>query len=211
MSRAAEQDVANTASGESKVFNTNAQTSFENANNSLTDQQNDIGQYQNQLSQFAAANPYGAGGAYQTAVNQSTAGGAAGAGASASQGAQAAAVRGGLNSGAGVAAGDKTEEQNTRDLMTTQADANAGRISKGASYGQQVLQASQVPATLQGAVTGEQGRLASEEGGLGVQSLGVDQKASDEPSFWDTLGESYAKAQGAGLGGGMQALAAAGG
>jgi hypothetical protein len=192
MSRAQEGQVATTAGNQNQQFNQNAQSAFTGANNSINEQQGDIGDYQAQLSQFAAANPYGQGGAFQTAENQSTANTADAASQAEAQKEQGAAVRGGLNATAGVAAGDAAEQANTRNLMQTQAQQNASRIKSGAGYGQQVLSASQVPATLQGAVTGEQSKLAGEEAGAGNEALGIDQKASDQPSFWDSLGNSFA-------------------
>lgn len=202
MSRAQEGQVATTAGNQNQQFNQNAQSAFTGANNSINEQQGDIGDYQAQLSQFAAANPYGQGGAFQTAENQSTANTADAASQAEAQQEQGAAVRGGLNATAGVAAGDAAEQANTRNLMATQAKNNASRISSGAGYNQQVLSASQVPATLQGAVTGEQNKLAATEGGEGNQALDIDQKASGDPNFGDTLGTAFASSLGKWAGGG---------
>lgn len=203
MSRAAEDDVAKQAQGENKTFDANAQTAFTGAQGSITQQQGDIGEYQDQLSKFAAANPYGAGGAYQTAVNQSTAGTADAGSEAAKQAAESQAVRTGQNANGGVAAGQATDQANTRALMQTQAKANADRISQGAGYDSKILSASAVPATLQGAITGEQGKLAGEESGAGNATLGIEQKADDTQNFGDTLGSSFANALGkfAGSGG----------
>jgi hypothetical protein len=196
LSRAQESAVANTAGGENTTYNANAQNAYQGAQGSLTTQQGDVNAYKDQLSQFAAANPYGAGGAYQTSVNQSTANTADAASQAAAQRAQAAAVRTGQNASGGVAEGTKTAEQNTRDLMQTQANANANRINAGAGYAGKVLSASEVPATLQGAITGEQGKLAATEADAGNTALGIDQKASDDPGFLDVLGESFAQGLG---------------
>ena len=209
MSRAQEQAVADTASGQNKTFNTNAQNAFTGADTSLTTQQGDVNQYQDQLSKFAAANPYGAGGAFQTATNTATAGTADAGAQAAAQAAQAAAVRTGQNASGGVAEGVKASQQGTRDLMTEQAKLNADRITQGAGYGAKVLQASEVPATLQGAITGERGKLASTEADAGNQALGVDQKASEDPSFWDTFGEAAGSS--AGKAAGTMAAGAVGG
>jgi hypothetical protein len=202
LSRAQEAAVAQTSGQQNQTFNENAQTAFNNANGSIATQQGDIGEYQDQLSKFAAANPFGAGGAYQTAVNQSTAGTADAASQAAAQAAGAAAVRTGQNASAPIAAGQATDQANTRALMTTQANANANRIGQGAQYGKEVLSASQVPATLQGAITGEQGKLAGTEADAGNQALGIDAKASDDPSFMDELGEGFASSLGRYLGSG---------
>lgn len=200
MSRAQESDVVDTSSGQNKQFNANAQDAFTGANSSITAQQNDIGAYQDQLSKFAAANPYGSGGAYQTDVNKATANTADAASQSARQAAQGQAVRTGLNATGGVAVGEATDQANARALMATQAKANADRISQGANYGSKVLSASALPATLQGAVTGEQGNLVRTEADAGNQALGIDEKASDQPSFLDELGENFASTLGAGAG-----------
>jgi hypothetical protein len=203
MSRAAEDDVAQQAEGQNKQFNANAQSSFQGADSSIDAQEGDIGAYQAQLSQFAAANPYGSGGAYQTDVNKSTAGTADAASQAAKQAAQSQAVRTGLNASGGVAAGEATDQANARALMTTQAKANADRISQGAGYGAKVLSASSVPATLQDAVTNAQTKLSGQEGSEGNQALGIEQDADKMPNFGDTLGTSFANALGtfAGSGG----------
>jgi hypothetical protein len=211
MSRAQEQEVADTSSGQNKQFNTNAQSSFQGADASIDAQQGDIGAYQAQLAKFAAGNPYSAGGAYQTDVNKATAGATDAASEAAKQAAQAQAVRTGLNASGGVAAGEATDQANARQLMTTQAKANADRISQGANYGSKVLSATALPASLQGAVTGEQGNLARTEADAGNTALSIDQKASEDPSFMDVLGENYAKGFGSSAGAattaGLQALA----
>lgn len=200
MSRAQETDVANTAGDQNKTYDANAQTAFQGAQGSINQQQGDVNDYGQALSTFAAANPYGAGGAYQNSVNQATAGTADAASDAAKQGAQGAAVRGGQNASAGVSAGQATDQANTRNLMTTQANANANRIKAGAGYGSQVLQGSSVPASLQGSITGEQGKLAGTEAEAGNTALSTDQKASDQPSFWDEFGEQAGGALGKGLG-----------
>jgi hypothetical protein len=203
LSRAQENATDQTAGNENQTYNANAQNAFDATNSSITTQQGDIGDYENQLSTFAAANPYGAGGAYQTAVNQSTANTADAASQAAAQAAQAAAVRTGGNASGGVAAGQATDQENARNLMATQAKANADRISQGAQYGAKVLQASEVPATLQGAVTGEESKLAGTEAGAGNDALSIQQRAGQDPSFLDELGEGFAQGLGkfAGSGG----------
>ncbi len=201
MSRAQEQAVADTASGQNKTFNTNAQNAFTGADTSLTTQQGDVNQYQDQLSKFAAANPYGAGGAFQTATNTATAGTADAGAQAAAQAAQAAAVRTGQNASGGVAEGVKASQQGTRDLMTEQAKLNADRISQGADYGAKVLQATAVPATLQNAISGQQGELAKTEGSLSAEDLAAQQKAGEDPSFTDTLGSAFAASLGKFAGG----------
>src|ERR1035437_10089422 len=101
MGRATEQNIEQQAGDQNKTFNANAQSAFQGAQGSLDTQQGDVNQYQTQLSQFAAANPYGAGGQYQPSVTQAPAGTADAASQSASQAAQAAAVRTGQNASGG--------------------------------------------------------------------------------------------------------------
>lgn len=203
MSRAAEGTVADTASKDSTVFNQNAQDAFTGANNSITAQQGDVDAFSGDLGKFAAANPYGAGGEFQTSTNKVTANTSDAASQAAAQAAGAAAVRTGQNASAPAAAGLATDQANARALMAQQAKDNATRISSGAGYNKDVLSASSIPASLQGAITGEQGKLAGQEGELGEGTLGIDQKASDDPNFGDTLGNAFAASLGkfAGSGG----------
>lgn len=182
MSRAQEGQVVNTASGQNQTFNQNAQQSY-------TQAQGDIGNYENQLSQFAAANPYGAGGQYQADVNRSISNTAAGAGQSAGQALQGAAVRTGQNAGGAIAATEAMQQQNQRDVSSEEAQADAQRLQSGAQYGQQVLTATGVPAQL------EQG-LTSTEAGAGNSALGVQQSAAQTPSFLDELGQGLISAGG---------------
>jgi hypothetical protein len=176
MSRGQENQVFNTATAQNATAAQNAQNSYNSA-------QTDIGNYQNQLSQYAAANPYGAGGALQTAQNQATANTADAASQAAGQQLQSQAVRTGQNAAGGIAASQATQQQNTRDLMAEQAKNNASRISQGADYGKSVLSASEVPATLEAGLTGQQ---------LTAQNSAESdaQKAAETPSFGDELGNS---------------------
>jgi hypothetical protein len=193
MSRGQETEVNTTAGNQNATFNQNAQGSYNQA-------QGDIGNYQSQLSQFAAANPYGQGGAYQTAVNQSTANTADAASQAAAQQAQGAAVRTGQNASGGVAAGQAANEANTRNLMAQQAQNNASRISQGAAYNAEALKASEVPATLEANLSGQQA-------GAGNTALGTQQKAAETPSLGEELmggvlsaGSAFAGGFGGGLG-----------
>lgn len=174
MSRGQENEVNTTAGDQNSAFNKNAQASY-------TAAQTDVGDYQNQLSQFAAANPYGAGGAYQTAVNQSTANTADAASQAEAQAAQSQAVRTGQNAGAGIASGQAANEANTRNLMAQQAKNNADRITQGAGYGKEVLGATQVPASLEAGLAGQQASA-------GNTALETQQKAAETPS----VGEEFA-------------------
>lgn len=173
MSRGQETEVNTTAGNQNATFNQNAQNSYNNA-------QTDIGDYQAQLSKFAAANPYGTGGAYQTAVNQSTANTADAASQAAAQAMQGSAVRTGQNAAGAVGATTAIDEANTRNLMAQQATNNASRINSGANYGQQVLNATQVPATMEA-------NLAGQQAGAGNTALETQQKAAETPSLSEEL------------------------
>lgn len=195
MSRATEDQIQTTTAAQNAQQAQNAQNAFTGANDSITQQQGDVGNYEGQLSQFAAANPYGAGGAFQTSTNQVTANTADASSQAAAQAAQAQAVRTGQNASGGVAAGQATNQANTRNLMATQAGANANRIAAGAKYGSQVLSASAVPATLQGAITGEQGTLARTEADAANQAEDTSEKAgAASPSFLDQLDQGIMSA-----------------
>jgi hypothetical protein len=187
MSRGQENQVNTAAGDDAAKFNTNAQGSYDAA-------QNDIGNYQAQLAQFAGANPYGTGGAYQTSVNQSTANTADAAGQAAGEGLESAAVRTGQNTGGAIGASEAINEANTRNLLATQANANESRINQGANYGKEALAASEVPATLEANLSGQQANA-------GNAALGTQQKAAETPSvgeeFFDPALQAAGKAFGA--------------
>ncbi len=200
MSRGQENQVVNTSSDQNKQFNENAQQAYTGAETALSTEQGDIGQYQDQLAKFAASNPYTAGGAYQTAQNKVLANTADAAAQRAGQTLQSQATRTGQNAGGAIAATEAMQQQNTRDLSADQSKANAERIGAGADYGSKVLSASSVPASLEGALAAEQGKLTGTEADAGNAALGIDQKASEQPSFLDTLGSSFAQSFGSGIG-----------
>lgn len=186
MSRGQETQVVNEAQDQNKQFNQNAQTSYNAAQGDVTD-------YKNQTAQFAAANPYKAGGEFQTSQNKVLANTADAASTAAGQAMQSNAVRTGLNSGAAVAGTEAVTQANTRDLSAQEAAQNAARISNEAGYNDKVLNATQVPAQLETTLSGQQG---SE----GNAALGIQEKGAETPSFMDTLGESFAKGFGGGMG-----------
>lgn len=173
MSRGQETEVNTTAGNQNAAFNTNAQSSYNAA-------QGDIGDYKAQLSKFAADNPYGTGGAYQSAVNQSTANTADAASQAAGQALQGQAVRTGQNAAGAIGATQAIDEANTRNVMQTQATANANRIQQGAGYNKEVLGASEVPATLEANLSGQQA-------GAGNTALGTQQKAAETPDLSEEL------------------------
>ena len=191
MSRGQESQVLSTAEQQNQQFNTNAQTSYNQAQTGVTD-------YQNQLSQYAAANPYNAGGEFQTSQNKVLANTSDAAAVAAGQTMQGQAVRTGQNAGSAIAATQTDEQANERNLSADQATQNAARISNQAGYNDQTLKASEVPATLETALSGQQS-------GAGNTSLETGQKAAEDPSFLDTLGSSFAKGLGGSVGGAVGA------
>lgn len=195
MSRAQEGQILNTAEQQNQQSYQNAQQSYQNA-------QGDVQNYQNQLSQFAAANPYNAGGAFQTSQNQVLANTADAASQAAGQAMQSQAVRTGQNANAAVAGTEATTQADERNLAGQEGATNAQRIQNQAGYNQQVLGATSLPATLETTLSGQQA-------GAGNTALETGQKAADVPGFMDTLGDAF----GAGLGkaGGQIAGGAIGG
>ena len=179
MSRGQEGQVVNTANAQNKTDFSNAQNSYNQTNNSLNSEQGDIQDYKSQLSQYAAANPYGQGGAYQTAANQSTANTADAASQATAQKEAGAAARTGQNAGQAVAGGQAAEEANTRNL---------------------VLSASEVPATLQEGVTKGYSGLTSSQDTAANDALGTEQKAGMMPSEMETLQQDASSALDAFLG-----------
>ena len=194
MSRGQEGQVVNAANAQNKTDFSNAQNSYNQTNNSLNNEQGDIQDYKSQLSQYAAANPYGQGGAYQTAVNQSTANTADAASQATAQKMAGAAARTGQNAGQAVAGGQAAEEANTRNLMQTQAQNNASRISNQAGYNKGVLSASEVPATLQEGVTKGYSGLTSGQDTAANEALGTEEKAGEMPSEMETLQQDASSA-----------------
>lgn len=193
MSRGQENEVNTTAGNQNATFNQNAQGSYNAA-------QNDVGDLAKSTAAFAAANPYGAGGAYQTAVNQSTANTADAASQAAGDALQGQAVRTGQNAAGSIGATQAIDEANTRNLMQTQANANANRISKGADYSAEALKAQQVPAQMEAQLSGQQA-------GAGNTSLETQQKAAETPDLGEELmggvlsaGQAFAGGFGGGVG-----------
>jgi hypothetical protein len=182
MSRGQEQQVINEAQAQNAQQAANAQTSY-------TQAQGDVAQDQNQLGQFAAANPYGAGGEFQTSQNKIDANTSDAAALAAGQAMQGAAVRTGQNAGSAVAATQATEQANERNLSGQEAQQNAQRIQDQAGYNQQVLNATATPAQIEAGLTATESKGA--EGDLGVQ-----QDASKQPGFLDSLGNAFTQGVG---------------
>jgi hypothetical protein len=183
MSRGQEAQVLSTAEQQNQTFNQNAQQSYTGAQTGVQD-------YENQLSQYASANPYKAGGEFETSQNKVLANTSDAAAAAAGQAMQGAAVRTGQNAAPAIAATQADEQANERTLSGQQAQQNAERISNEAAYNKGTLQASEVPASLETTLSGQQAVA-------GNTSLETSQKAAEEPSFLDELGNAAVSGFGA--------------
>jgi hypothetical protein len=193
MSRAQQQNVINTASGENAANEATAQQA-EQA------QQQDIGQYQSALGKFAANNPYVQGGQFQTAENAVTANTSDASANAAKAALQQQAERTGQNPAAANATAATIAETNARNLGAEQAQNTANRIGSEAGYNQTALQGA-------ASVPGMEGSLASTAGGQANQELGTQEQASNTPSFGEMLtssllgaGQGFASGFGQGLG-----------
>ena len=187
MSRGQENQVVSTATQQNTTAANNAQQSYTKA-------QTDAGAYEKQLADYAAANPYGQGGQYQQAENQVLSNTADAAGQSAGEAMQSQATRTGVNAGGAVAGTTSAEQANERALAGQEATANANRISSGATYGQSVLNASQVPEQMQAGLTAQQ--LGEQSSALNTQQNAASQPSTADVAFGDVLqaGQSAAAA-----------------
>lgn len=164
-----------------------------------TAEQGDISSYQNQLAKFAASNPYAQGGEFDTDTNKKLSAVAdAGSGAITNQ-LQTQAARTGENATAANATAAEAARANLRDLSAGEAASTQARIGAKAGYDQSVVNAEAVPAEL------EQGIYSTSLGG-GNTALGVGENAAQTPSFWDTLGSSFASQLGKTAAGGNLSL-----
>ena len=186
MSRGQENQVVSQAQQAQEQQAQNAQTSYNLA-------QGDVANTANQAAEFASANPYKSGGEFETSQNKTLANTSDAAAQAAAQAMQGQAVRTGQNAGSAIAASQATEQANERNLSGQEAQQNAARIGNEAGYNEKATQMAEVPAQLETALSGQQGSEAT--GNLSVQ-----QKAAEEPSFLDTLGNSFAAAAGKALG-----------
>jgi len=189
VSRNQETDVLSTASKQNKVYNANANTSFNTA-------QNDITGYGDELNAFKANNPYVQGGQVQTAQNQELADTAAGFAENAGQMLQGQAVRSGQNAGGAIAATERMQHENQRALGAEEAAATERRLASGVGYNEAVLGGRQ-------AKEGMENQLAEEQGQLAQGDLSIAAKAAEQPSFMDVLGESFAQQLGKTAAGGQ--------
>jgi hypothetical protein len=186
MSRGQSTSAFNTASSQNA-------TNFGNAQSAEGAAQNDIGDYQNQLAKFVSGNPYTAGGEYDQTINAGLVNTSDAGSASLKSDLQSQALRTGQNSAADAATASSAAQQNTRNLSSSLASAQQQRISDEAGYNQQALQASAEPAQMESSLYGT-------AGSQGNQELGTEEGAAQTPSFWDTLGGTFAGGLGSGLG-----------
>lgn len=194
MSRGQESSAGTTAQGQNATYYNNAQNSYANAQADVGDYEKQLGDYGASVAKFTSSNPYVEGGEYQTSQNKSLANTADATARAAGQTLQGQALRTGQNTAGDIAATEKMEQQNTRDLSADQAKANDQRISSEAGYNQQgvnmegeLTKAAEAPAQLESTLSGQQGSL-------GNQSLEDEINAyAKNPSFGDEFGGMFAQ------------------
>jgi hypothetical protein len=180
MSRGQQSQVFSTGQGENKTYNSDANTSF-------ADAQSDIGDYADSVAAYKAANPYVPGGQAETAENQQIADTADAGAQRAGEALQSQAVRTGQNASGDIAATKSIEEANDRSLMGEEAGATESRLAAGSSYGQSVVGDT-------GQTAGMEDKVAGQEGDLAQGALGEEEKAAQTPSFMDELGQGIIQA-----------------
>lgn len=188
MSRGDQADTRKTAKAEN-------QTEFQNSQNSYAKAQKDITEYSDQLADYAATDPYQAGGEFQTAEGQVLANTADSVATSGQNQIQSQALRTGQNTAGAIAAGEAITDNSERQLAAQQASAEEARIGSEAKYKTDVLQGKEFPVQAETNLSGSQGSQSN--GALGVQA-----EESNTPGFWDTFGDSFATSFGKTLGGG---------
>jgi hypothetical protein len=182
MSRQQQAGVLSTANANQATNETNAQSEF-------GDTQNAIGNYNNQLAKFVSGNPYTAGGEYDSTINTGLAN-TSDAGSNSLKGAlQSQSLRTGQNSAADAATAASGAQANTRDLSSSMATAQQGRIGAEAGYNQTALGASSTP-------IGANQSLYGTASGAAQGDLGTAASTAATPGFWDTLGDSLASTPG---------------
>ncbi len=188
MSRGQSSSVESTASKNSATDQSNAQSSYGAT-------QSDIADYRKQLGDFMSSNPYTKGGEYDQTINTGLAN-MSDAGSNSLRGAlQSQALRTGQNSAADAATAAEYARQNQRQLSGDEATAEQNRIAGDTAYKQTGLQAATEPISAEG-------QLYGTSSGAANSALGTAAQAAQTPSFWDTLGSSFAGALGKTAGGG---------
>lgn len=168
------------------TYGANAKTAIGNENASLTD-------YQNKLAAFQAADPYKAGGEFARNTNTLATTAIKGSGNSTDQALEDAAGRTNTGSSQVAAASADMDRERRRDLTSFLTNAEQSRIGNEAGYQQQVLGDS---LALPGAYQGEY----QTSSGAQNTALGNSGAAAQQPSFWDTFGNSFAGSLGKSLG-----------
>ncbi len=187
MGKAEQSGIYQTAAAQNATDSSGSQQGFNKAQGDIATEEGGINNYAGAVSQFNANNPYVQGGAAQTAANQAIADTAAGQAQAAGQVLQGQAVRTGQNAGGAIAATEKLEEQNARDLMGAQANATQQRLGAGANYTEAGLKGLQDIVGMQGAVTGQQGQLANQQGDLANQQMSEEEKAANTPTTGEVI------------------------
>jgi hypothetical protein len=187
MSRGQEDAVAGTSAAQNEGYYNNAQTSYGDAQTDIGNYETQLGQYASDVNKFAGENPYTAGGEFakdQTQILTNT----SDAGASSEKAAlQDQALRTGQNMGGANATAESISEANERNLSGQEAQADQTRTADEAAYNNQTLSAQQqltsdtaVPAQMESS-------LYNGSATAGNAALGIDEKASETPSFWEGL------------------------
>lgn len=185
MSRAQQNAIEGTETGDSATSTTAATTSQQA-------EQSDIDTGESQLAKFAADNPYVQGGQAQTVENQQLAGTADATAAAAAKNNQDQAKRTGQNATAGVAAGEAEQQAAQRELGTQEAGATQSRLASGTQVGEDVLKGQQ-------GLTAEQAALTSNLTGEAQGQEQIGEQAANTPSLSDEFGNSFISGLGSGL------------
>jgi hypothetical protein len=192
LSRAQESQAYNTAATEGGGYYNSAQNSYKAATGDISD-------YQDQLAKYKASNPYVQGGQFQTETNKVISNTNDAAARAAGESLQGQALRTGQNSAGAVAATEKMEQRGARDTSAQEAEAAQKQAGLNAQYNQGVLGATAKPAEMETTLAGQQARA-------GNVALETQQKAGEQPNWWDEFGEQSAASFGKSLGQGAGAM-----
>lgn len=192
MSRSQQSDIYKTAT-------TNSGTSQAAATEAKKAEDTSINAYEAQLAKLSAQNPYNEQGEFQTDTNKVISSAAdLGSDALTNQ-LQTQAQRTGENAGASIATAAENARKAQREMSGEEAGAEKERLGLKAGYDTTVTGMGQVPAQLRA------GEYQTALGGSN-QALGIGEQAAQTPSFWDTLGSSFASQLGKTAGGGNLSL-----
>jgi hypothetical protein len=188
VSRSQSTSTYNTATNNSNQDQSNAQSSYGAT-------QGDINDYKDQLAKFVSSNPYTKGGEYDQTINTGLSNTSDAGATSLAGNLQSQALRTGQNSGADAATAAEFARQNERQLSSDQATAEQNRIGSEAGYNQEGLQDATEPISAESSLYGT-------STGAGNTALNTAASAAQTPSFWDSLGTSFAGGLGKTLSGG---------